>query len=119
MAKRNINKTLISRQTLAVGETVSEHLFIGEASGLSFHVIWEGSPATAIRLQTSNDPLIGRNLETDASWFTEATTISGCNGAVADGSVVAHLDSINSSYARLKFTVTTAGTISVYGTTKA
>lgn len=119
MAKRNVNKTLISRQTLAVGDNLSEHLFIGESTGMSFHVIWEGSPATAMVLQTSNDPLIARNLEAQATWFTESTTISGCDGAVADGSIMLHVDNINSAYARLKFTVTTAGTISVYGTTKA
>jgi len=69
-------------------------------------------------LQTSNDSRITPEDPDAGTWFTEPTTISGCDAGVADGSIVQHFDSINTAYARLQLTVTTAGTISVYGTSK-
>lgn len=117
MTKRNTNKTLISRQTLGLGENLSKHLYIGDSTGMSLQVVWEGNPVAAMSLQTSNDPEVHRNLS-NSTWFTESTTISGMDGGVSDGNIVVHLDNVNTAYARLQLTVTTAGTVSVYGTTK-
>lgn len=115
--KINANRTLLARQTVSVGETVSSPMYIAEATGVSFQVTWEGSPVATIRLQTSNDPRCDKTPET-ATWFTEDVTISGCSGAVANGSIVEHFNNFNSGYARIKLSVTTAGTISIYGTAK-
>lgn len=117
MSKRNPGKVILPRQTVGAGVTVTAPLHIEECTGVSFHVVWEGTPSVGIELQTSNDPQVDRQLD-NSSWFTEPTTITGCDGSVTDGSIVKHVDNLNSSFVRLQFTATTAGTISVYATTK-
>lgn len=116
-AKRNVNKTILSRQNLPVGIHQTAPLYIGESTGASVQVVWEGSPAAAIVLQSTNDPRVSSRPD-DAIWFTEETTISGCDAGVADGSVVVHLDNVNTANARLQLTVTTSGIVSVFATSK-
>lgn len=116
--RKQVNRTILSRQSLDIGVHRTVPLNIAESTAFSFQVAWEGSPAAAIVIQTSNDPRVERHPD-DAVWFTEPTTVSGCDGDVADGSIMKHVDNVNSGYARIQLTVTTAGTITVYGTGKA
>lgn len=103
---------------LSTGTHYTNHIDITNATGASFHIIWEGTPDATVELQTSNDPNVTRPGATPV-WFTESTSITGPDGATADSSDMVHLDNVNSSYARLKFTVTTAGDgTNVYATTK-
>lgn len=116
--KSSTNKAILARESYSVGTHYSKPFYVGDCTGASAHITWDGSPVSAIKIQTSNDPRVSYRVD-DARWFTESTTISGCDGSVADGDVMVHLDNVNSSWVRFRLDVTTSGTIGIWGTSKA
>lgn len=111
------NKAILPKEGY-VGQHYSAPAFIGDCTGASIHITWDGSPEATFTLQSSNDPRVSSRPD-DARWFSEGTTISGCDGSVADGDVVVHLDNINTSYVRVAANVTVSGTIGIWASSKA
>ena len=111
-------KTIIPRQTLAVGYHTTAAITTKSDDNVSVQLIWEGSPVAVTTVETSNDPR-ALTLPDEASWFTEDVTLaSGIDGNSADTNLMLHLGNVGSAYVRLLLVVTTAGTISAYATSK-
>lgn len=79
----------------------------GAGSGASFHLKWDGTPATAITVWTTNRPANRRNDATDADWVEETGIVVAATGGAA-GSRMVHLSDVQSDEVRLKL-VTSAG----------
>jgi hypothetical protein len=93
--------------TALTGTQYTRPVRTGAGGGCSFHLEWDGDPATAITAWSTNKPKQRRDDATDADWVEETSVTIAATGGVA-GKQMIHINDVQAEEVRLRF-VTSAG----------
>lgn len=94
--------------TALSGTQYTRPVTTGAGGSCSFHLQWDGTPATAITAWSTNRPANRRNDAVDTDWVEETAITIAATGGVA-GSRMVHVSGIHAEKVRFKF-VTSGGT---------
>jgi hypothetical protein len=93
--------------TALAGTQYTQPIHTGAGGGCSFHLEWDGTPATAITAWSTNRPANRRNDAVDDDWVEETAVVIAATGGAA-GKAMVHINDVQADEVRLKF-VTSAG----------
>ena len=108
-----LGKKIMDAWTVDSTETgYSNVIDMFEFTGLSVTISWTATPTATITLQTSDDPIAGKDVQAEdnagnGTWFDDPDVAAPNDPAGSDSQTVFNLSDVQSRYVRFKIVGTT------------